>query len=228
MTIAHGAERDFRDRLCAEPVHIGEAISSGHRLEIIDVPAPGECTVDSLATATGLPVRRAQLVAARRNVLSIGYASWPQVTGLMLALRETAEHHLAEAAGLLADFLDDRDRLEPVTPDELDQRMATGDVVLLEARPQQEYSAGHITGAVSTRVADIGARIAELPLDKNYVAYCRGPYCVHANAAVRVPHAHGRRTRPLTEGFPEWRLAATGKRPQSRDRMNKETPCQGC
>jgi hypothetical protein len=121
-------------------------------------------------------LRRAQLVVAQRDGLFVRYRlSGPEVTGLVLVQRQTAEQHLAEVDRVVRDFLGDRDSLEPVTPDELAQRMAHGDVVLLDVRPEQEFSAGHIAGAVSTPAAEIAARLAELPHDQGLRGVLPGP-----------------------------------------------------
>jgi rhodanese-related sulfurtransferase/DNA-binding transcriptional ArsR family regulator len=218
VTIAPDAKRDFKDRLYAEFARIGKAIASPHRLEILEVLAQGERTVESLAAESGLSVantsrhlqqlRQAQLVLARREGLFVHYRlTGPEVVSLVLALRHTAERHLAEVDRVVRDFLGDRDGFEPVTPDELAQRMTNGEIVLLDVRPEQEYSAGHIAGARSMPVADISTRVGELPRDKEYVAYCRGPYCVYADEAVALLRANGRTAHRLTEGYPEWWLA---------------------
>jgi rhodanese-related sulfurtransferase/DNA-binding transcriptional ArsR family regulator len=218
VTIAPGAKRDFKDRLYGEFARIGKAMASPHRLEILDVLAQGERTVESIATETGLSIanasrhlqqlRQAQLVLARREGLFVHYRlAGPEVVSLILALRDTAEQHLAEVDRVVADFFGDRNDFDPVTPDELARRMSNGEVMVLDVRPEQEYAAGHISGARSMPVADIAARLAELPIDKEYVAYCRGPYCVYADEAVAVLRANGRAARRLTEGYPEWWLA---------------------
>jgi rhodanese-related sulfurtransferase/DNA-binding transcriptional ArsR family regulator len=212
------AKREFKDRLYGEFARIGKAVASAHRLEILDVLAQGERTVESIAAETGLSIanasrhlqqlRQAQLVLARREGLFVHYRpAGEEVVSLILALRETAEQHLAEVDRVVADFFGDRDDFEPVTPDELALRMSNGEVVVLDVRPQQEYEAGHIDGARSMPVVDISARLAELPVENEYVAYCRGPYCVYADEAVAVLRANGRTAHRLTEGFPEWSLA---------------------
>jgi rhodanese-related sulfurtransferase len=218
VTIAPYAKRNFKDRLYAEFARIGKAIASPHRLEILEILAQGERTVESLAAETGLSVanasrhlqqlRQAQLVLARREGLFVHYRlTGREVVSLVLALRHTAERHLAEVDRVVRDFLGDREGFEPVTPDELAQRMTTGEVVLLDVRPEQEYAAGHIAGARSMPVADISTRLGELPRDKEYIAYCRGPYCVYADEAVAVLRANGRTAHRLTDGYPEWWLA---------------------
>lgn len=130
----------------------------------------------------------------------------PEVVSLVLALRHTAEVRLAEVDRVVRDFLGDRDGFEPVTPDELARRMSTGEVVLLDVRPEQEYASGHIAGALSMPVANILRRLCELPRGKKYVAYCRGPYCLYADEAVAVLRANGRTAQRFTEGYPEWWL----------------------
>jgi rhodanese-related sulfurtransferase/DNA-binding MarR family transcriptional regulator len=212
------AKRDFKDRLYTEFARIGKSLASPHRLEILEVLAQGERTVESLATETGLSIanasrhlqqlRQAQLVLTRREGLFVHYRlTGPEVVSLMLALRHAAEQHLAEVDRVVRDFLGERDDFEPVTPDELSRRMTNGEVVVLDVRPEQEYAAGHIAGARSIPVADISERLAELPREKEYVAYCRGPYCVYADEAVAVLRANGLQAQRLTEGYPEWWLS---------------------
>ena len=213
-----GSTREF--------ARIGKALASPHRLEILEVLAQGERTVESLAAETGLSIanasrhlqqlRQAQLVLARREGLFVHYRlAGPEVVSLMLTLRHAAEQHLAEVDRVVRDFLGERDDFEPVTPDELSRRMTNGEVMVLDMRPEQEYAAGHIAGAHSLPVADLSARLAELPRETEYVAYCRGPYCVYADEAVAVLRAHGLKAQRLTEGYPEWWLSGrpvrTGK-----------------
>jgi rhodanese-related sulfurtransferase/DNA-binding MarR family transcriptional regulator len=218
VIIEAGAKRDFKDRLYGEFARIGKALASPHRLEILDVLAQGERTVESLASETGLSIanasrhlqqlRQAQLVLARREGLFVHYRlAGPEVVRLVVTLRHTAEQHLAELDRVVRDFLGERDDFEPVTPDELSRRMTNGEVVVLDVRPEQEYAAGHIAGAHSVPVSDISARLAELRHEKEYVAYCRGPYCVYADEAVAVLRANGLKAQRLTEGYPEWWLS---------------------
>jgi rhodanese-related sulfurtransferase/DNA-binding transcriptional ArsR family regulator len=213
-----GSKRTFKDRLYAEFARVGKAIASPHRLEILEVLAQGERTVESLAAETGLSVanasrhlqqlRQAQLVLTRRAGLFIHYrVAGPEVVSLMLSLRHTAEEHLAEVDRVVRDFLGERDGFEPVTSDELSRLMSSGEIVLLDVRPEQEYAAGHIAGAQSMPVGDIDARIGELPGNREYVAYCRGPYCVYADEAVALLRANGRKATRLSDGYPEWWLS---------------------
>jgi len=228
-----GAKRDFKDRLYAEFARIGKAMASPHRLEILDVVAQGERTVESLAAETGLSVanasrhlqqlRQAQLVLARRDGLFVHYRlAGLEVLSLTLALRRVGEEHLAEVDRVVRDFLGEREGFEPVTPDELAQLMSNGEIVLLDVRPAHEYAAGHIAGARSMPVADIEARLGELPRNQNYVAYCRGPYCVYADEAVALLRANGLEATRLSDGYPEWWLA--GRPVQTAASNDHESP----
>jgi len=107
----------------------------------------------------------------------------------------------------LHDFFGERDEFQPVTPDELARRMTNGEVVVLDVRPEQEYAAGHIAGALSIPVRDLGDQLADLSRLKQYVAYCRGPYCVYADEAVALLRKNGFKAQRLTEGYPEWWLS---------------------
>jgi rhodanese-related sulfurtransferase/DNA-binding MarR family transcriptional regulator len=218
VTIAPEAKREFKDRLYGEFARIGKAIASPHRLEILEVLAQGERTVESISSETGLSVantsrhlqqlRQAQLVITRRDGLFVHYRlSGPEVVSLVVALRHAAEEHLAEIDRVVGDFFGDRDGFEPVTPDELARLMTNGEVVVLDVRPEQEYAAGHIAGARSMPVSDMPNRLDELPRDKEYIAYCRGPYCVYADEAVAMLRANGLSAQRLTAGYPEWWLA---------------------
>jgi rhodanese-related sulfurtransferase/DNA-binding MarR family transcriptional regulator len=226
VIISATAKRDFKNRLYTEFARIGKAIASPHRLEILEILAQGERTVESIAAETGLSVantsrhlqqlRQAQLVLARRDGLFVHYRlSGPEVVGLVLALRLAAEQHLAEIDRVVRDFFGERDGFEPVTPDELARRMTNGEVMVLDVRPEHEYAAGHIAGARSMPVAELSERLTELPREKEYVAYCRGPYCVYADEAVAVLRGNGLKAQRLTEGYPEWSLSGrpvrTGK-----------------
>jgi len=218
--VINGVEgkREFKDRLYGEFARIGKALASPHRLEILEVLAQGERTVESVATETGLSVanasrhlqqlRQAQLVLARRQGLFVHYRlAGPEVVSLVLNLRHAAEQHLAEVDRVVHDFFGERDEFEPVTPDELARRMTNGEVVVLDVRPEQEYAAGHIAGALSIPVTDLCDQLADLPRLEEYVAYCRGPYCVYADEAVALLRKNGFKAQRLTEGYPEWWLS---------------------
>jgi rhodanese-related sulfurtransferase/DNA-binding transcriptional ArsR family regulator len=196
-----------------------KALASGRRIELLDVLANGERTVEGLAGQVGLSVanasqhlqvlRQAGLVATRRDGNSIHYRlAAPEVFGLWRALRTLAAARLAEVERLAAEYLGARDELEPVTRQELARRLQEGDrLVVLDVRPAAEHAAGHLPGAVSIPLGELRRRLAELPGDREIVAYCRGPYCAFAHEAVRVLGEAGLAARRLEDGLPEWQAA---------------------
>jgi len=212
------SHRQFKNRLFGQFARIGKALSSPHRLEILELLAQGERTVDSLATEMGLSLantsqhlktlRQAALVDARKDGLFVHYRLVDaEVYDVCRAIRSVAEHQLAEFERLVRDHFGSRSAVEPVSMEELMRRTRTGDVVILDTRPANEYLSGHIAGAVSVPVDTLQRRLRELPKNTEYVAYCRGPYCVYADRAVDILRAKGRRARRLIEGFPEWKAA---------------------
>jgi rhodanese-related sulfurtransferase/DNA-binding transcriptional ArsR family regulator len=216
--MARDAHREFKDRLYGQFARIGKALSSPHRLEILELLAQGERTVDSLATEVGLSLantsqhlqalRQAALVESRKDGLFVSYRlSDPTVFDLCTAIRTVAERQLADLERLVREHFGDRSDAEAVEMNELLKRARSKRVVVLDTRPPSEYAAGHIAGAISVPVNDLQRRLRQLPKGKEYVAYCRGPYCVYADRAVEILRSNGRQARRLREGFPEWRAA---------------------
>jgi DNA-binding transcriptional ArsR family regulator/rhodanese-related sulfurtransferase len=210
--------RDFKDRLYAQFARVGKALGSPHRIEILELLAQGERTVDSLATEAGLSLantsqhlqalRRAALVDSRKEGLFMYYRlAEPAVFDLCATIRRVAERRLAELERLLNEHFGDRPPPAPVGMRDLFERMRSSDVIVLDARPASEYEAGHIAGAISVPIDELQVRLRSLPRDNEYVAYCRGPYCVYADRAVELLTKSRRRARRLSEGFPEWRAA---------------------
>lgn len=210
--------RAFKERLYGLYARLGKGLSSPHRIEILELLAQSERTVDSLATEIGLSIantsqhlqalKQAGLVESRREGVFAYYAlADPAVFELSRALRVAAERRLADLERLVREEFADRAHAEPVSFDELMARARRGDVIVLDARPPNEYAAGHIAGAISIPVDALKKRLRSLPKQKEYVAYCRGPYCVYADRAVELLRKSGRRARRLTDGFPEWRAA---------------------
>ena len=210
--------REFKTRLYAQLARLGKALSSPHRIEMLELLAQGERTVDSLAKEMDLSLanasqhlqalRRAAVVESRRDGLFVYYRlADPEVFQLIMALRSVAERRLSDFDRLVREHFGDRADVEPVPMDELLKRARSKRVVVLDTRPAGEYAAGHIAGAISVPVDDLQRRLEELTRNKEYVAYCRGPYCVYADRAVEILRASGRRARRLVEGFPEWRSA---------------------
>ena len=211
------AHREFKNRLYAQFARIGKALGSPHRLELLELLGQGERTVDSLAGEIGASIanvsqhlqalRQAALVESRKHGQFVSYRlADPAISDLCRALRTVSERRLAELDRLVRDHFGDR-TAEPVSMQELLERSRSADIVILDTRPANEYAAGHIAGAISVPVADLRRRLKELPKNKEYVAYCRGPYCVYADQAVELLQAKGRRAKRLLEGFPEWRAA---------------------
>ena len=212
------AHREFKNRLYGQFARIGKAVSSPHRLEILELLAQGERTVDSLATEVGLSLantsqhlqalRQAALVESRKDGLFVSYRlSDPTVFDACTAIRTVAEHQLADLERLVREHFGDRSDAEAVEMKELLKRARSKRVVVLDTRPSNEYAAGHIAGALSVPVDDFQRRLRDLPIGKEYVAYCRGPYCVYADRAVEILRSNGRQACRLREGFPEWRAA---------------------
>jgi rhodanese-related sulfurtransferase len=203
---------------------VAKALASGRRIELVDVLANGERTVEALAGEVGLSVantsqhlqilRQAGLVGSRRQGTSVHYRlAGPEVFELWRTLRTLAASRLAEVERLTAAYLGSRDELEPVTREELTRRLQDDDLVVLDVRPATEYAAGHLPGAVSIPVGELRRRLAELPADREIVAYCRGPYCAFAHEAVGLLREEGYAARRLEDGLPEWQaagLAITG------------------
>lgn len=210
--------REFKDRLYGQYAVIGKAIANPRRLEIIELLAQSERTVESLAeeTATSLAnvsqhlqgMRQAHLLESRKQGLNVYYRlADPNVFELSLAIRKVAEQRLAELERLVREHFSDRSQSQAVPMEDLLKLTRSGKVVVLDTRPVNEFMAGHITGAVSVPVDEMRQRLKKLPKDKEYVAYCRGPYCVYADHAIELLQANGMKAKRLSEGFPEWRAA---------------------
>lgn len=209
-------KRIFKDVLYEQFARIGKALSNGHRLELLEVIAQGEHSVETLAQETGMSIanasqhlqvlRSAQLVEVRREGVYLYYRlADTQVFALWQTMRQVGENRIAEIERIVQTYLRDRSLLQPLSAPELIQRLAEGNVILLDVRPAEEYAAGHLPDALSIPVTDLGAHLSELPQEKEIVAYCRGPYCVFADEAVTLLQAHGYTARRLEQGVPEWR-----------------------
>ncbi|MGW5779466.1 ArsR/SmtB family transcription factor [Streptomyces sp. NPDC003863] len=195
----------------------GKALASGKRLELLDLLAQGERTVDALAKASGLnlttasahlqTLKQAGFVATRREGVRIHYRLAGDDVGRLFALlRKVADRHQSAVPAARDAYLGEDGAVE-VTHEELLDRVAAGGIVVLDVRPVEEYRAGHIPGALCIPVAELADRIGELPEEAEVVVYCRGEYCALAYDAVRLLTGHGHRAVRLADGMLEWRLA---------------------
>lgn len=195
----------------------GKAFASAKRLELLDLLAQGERSVDALAHAAGLnlttasahlqTLKQAGLVTTRRDGVRIYYRlAGTDVAALYAQLQQVARHHLADVDAARTAYLGPDDT-EQLTRDELLARIKSGSATVIDVRPPEEWAAGHIPGALSVPLAELEARLAELPDGTQIVAYCRGTNCVLAHDAARLLTARGHRAARLVDGMLEWRLA---------------------
>lgn len=209
-------KRAFKNQLYEQFARIGKALSSAHRLELLEVLAQGEHSVEELARETGMPVanasqhlqvlRAAQLVEVRREGVFIFYRlANEQVFTLWQTMRQVGEARIAEIDRIIDTYLHDRNQLQPIGVSELLQRLVEDTIILLDVRPAEEYAAGHLPNALSMPVAELETRLSELPQGREIVAYCRGPYCVFADEAVALLRSNGYNAHRLQQGFPDWR-----------------------
>lgn len=207
-----------KDQLYDQFARIGRALGSPARLEILDLLAQGEKTVEQLAEQARLGVknasahlralREARLVETRKEPPYVFYRlADPAVVRLLRELQAIAKARLAEVEQISRLFFEDPGEMEPVGAEELLRRLEEDAVTVLDVRPADEYRAGHIAGAISIPVEQLERRLAELPRDRPVVAYCRGPYCVYALDAVEVLRRHGYDAQRMGDGLPDWRLA---------------------
>jgi rhodanese-related sulfurtransferase len=210
--------RELKDRLFGQFARIGKALSSPRRLEIVDLLAQGERTVEEIARETSMSVasasqhlqalKGARMVEVRREGLYMHYRLADEdVFRTWQAVRSLAESRLAEVNEVVGAYLEDRDALEAVDATELMERLSDEGVVVIDVRPEEEYRAGHIPGSISVPVDALESALQSLPIDREIVAYCRGPYCVFSDEAVALLRSRGYRAHRLRQGLPDWRAA---------------------
>lgn len=211
-------EHSAKEALFDAQASVAKALASGRRAEIVELLAQGERSVEDVAVQVRQSVAntshhlrtlaRAGLLETRRDGTRILYRlAGDGVAKLWSAIRAVAAEHVAGVEQLADAYLGGSDGLEPVTRAELARRLDAGDLVVIDVRPTSEYAAGHVAGARSVPIEELQRRVAALPSDAEIVAYCRGPYCVYADDAVRTLRASGFEARRLEDGFPEWRRA---------------------
>jgi rhodanese-related sulfurtransferase/DNA-binding transcriptional ArsR family regulator len=207
-----------KQRLYEQLAEVAKGLGHGHRLEILELLAQGEASVEALAERAGLSVanasqhlrlmRRTGLLASRRAGKHIFYGlSDPAVLDLAAALRRVGERNLAAVRDVIGGYFRQRDALEPVSRKELTRRLKDGLVTVLDVRPEDEYAAGHLPQAVNIPLRALAKRLREIPKSREIVAYCRGPYCVLAFEAVALLRERGFKVRRLEDGYPEWKAA---------------------
>lgn len=209
-------DRAAKQALFDEFARISKALASGRRAEIIDVLANGPRSVEKIAEELDLSVanasqhlqvlRRAGLVSARRSGTFIYYdLAGPEVLTFWRSLQDLASKRLAEVARLAEAYLGERNRLEPVTKEDLKRRLRNKEkLTILDVRPSEEYAAGHLPGAISVPVKELQRRLRQIPKNREVVAYCRGAYCAFAHEAVAYLTKKGYKARRLEEGLTDW------------------------
>ncbi len=212
------SHREFKARLYAQFARVGKALASPQRLELIDLLAQGERTVEDLAREAEISIanasqhlrllRQAHLVDNRKDGLYVYYRlADPSVLALWRSLRTVSETQLAEIDRLVETYMHHPEHLESISREDLYRRLVEGDALLLDVRPALEYRQGHIAGARSIPLDELEQHLRELDPGREIVAYCRGPYCLFADEAVALLRAQGLRAHRYAEGFPEWAAA---------------------
>lgn len=219
-------KRSLKDLLYEQVSRIGKAVSSPKRLEVLELLAQGEKTVEMLAGELSIDVKLtsahlkalkdARLVTSRRDGKYMVYRlSGSDVSTLWVVLRQVAEDHLLELRQALDQMVANPAKLAPVGRETLLEQARRGDVIVIDVRPEEEYLVAHLPFARSIPVAEIEQRLAELPIDKDIVAYCRGPFCMLSDEAMTLLAARGYRVRKILDGVSEWQAAGfaleTGK-----------------
>ena len=204
--------------LFARFAETAKALGHGRRLEILELLAQGERSVEALAKRVGLSIANASqhlrlmhrtgLLASRRDGKRILYRlNDPSVLELTAALHRVAERNVADVREVIRGYFHERDALEPVSRKELSQRLRDGLVTVLDVRPEDEYAAGHVSKAINIPLRELTRRLRQIPKKREVVAYCRGPYCVLAFEAVAILRGRGFKVRRLEDGYPEWKAA---------------------
>jgi rhodanese-related sulfurtransferase len=205
-----------KKQLYTQLARVAKALAQAGRLELLEALGQGERSVDGLAIASGMSVantshhlqtlRDGGLVQSRREGLQIIYRlSDPHIPKLMSCLRQVAERQVAEVDRIVRENFASRDGLTPVKREDLLKLIKKGEAMLIDVRPETEFAAGHIRGAINVPIEALPKRLKSLPKDQEIVAYCRGPYCMFALDAVNALRKKGFRARRLEEGFPEWK-----------------------
>ncbi len=209
----------LKTQLFSHFARVAKALASPVRLELLEALAQGERSVDELARAVSVPMANAShhlqvlrdggLVHSRRDGVQIIYSlsDETEITQVIAGIRRIAEAQLAEVDRIVREAFTSRDNVTPMDPGEVIKLARRGEVTVIDVRPRDEFHAGHIKGAINVPLAELGQYLADLPRDREIVAYCRGPYCVLSFEAVEELRRHGFRARRLDAGYPEWKAA---------------------
>ena len=212
-------EPSSKTQLFSHFARVAKALASPVRLELLEALAQGEHSVDELARAAGVPMANAShhlqvlrdggLVHSRRDGVQVIYSlsDETEITQVIAGIRRIAEAQLAEVDRIVREAFTSRDNVTPMDPGEVIKLARRGEVTVIDVRPRDEFHAGHIKGAINVPLAELGQYLADLPRDREIVAYCRGPYCVLSFEAVEELRRHGFRARRLDAGYPEWKAA---------------------
>ncbi|NII26358.1 metalloregulator ArsR/SmtB family transcription factor [Pseudoflavitalea sp. X16] len=210
-------KRIFKDKAYSMLATMIKAMANSHRLEIVDLLGQGEKAVEEIANETSMSIantsqhlqvlKAANLVEIRREGNFIYYKlGHEEIYQSWQMLRELGLKHMAEMEKLVNDFREKRNSLEALKMDDLLKRIKSKNVVILDVRPETEFKNGHIPGAINIPVEGLATRLKKLPKNKEYVAYCRGPFCVFADEAVQILTQKGFNAKRLGEGFPDWKM----------------------
>ncbi len=211
-------KRELKNLLYEQVARIGRAVSSPKRLELLEILAQGEKTVEVLASEANIDVklasahlkvlREARLVETRRDGRFVAYRlTGEDVSALWVNLRTVAEEHLVELKVEMERIFAAPEKLDVETRRSLLDKARRGDVVVIDVRPSVEYANGHLPFARSMPLEELRQRLKELPPDRDIVAYCRGPFCMMSAEAVALLKEHGYRAHKIADGVPEWHAA---------------------
>lgn len=211
-------KRSLKDLLYEQVARVGSAVASPKRLELLEVLAQGEKTVEELAQELSIDIKlasahlkklkAAHLVTSSRAGKYVVYRlSGDDVATLWVQLRQVAEEHLLELRLALERMVADPKRLTPMARERLLERAKLGEIIVIDVRPKQEFDRAHLPYARSMPLPELSRRIAELPRNKEIVAYCRGPFCLMADEAIEILKGKGRRAHKLQDGVSEWLVA---------------------
>jgi DNA-binding transcriptional ArsR family regulator/rhodanese-related sulfurtransferase len=211
-------KRRIKDLLYEQVARIGKALASPKRLELLEVLAQGEKTVESLSVDLSIDIklasahlkalREARLVDSRRDGKYVLYRlSGQDVSALWVNLREVAEEHLVELRMAVEQMIAQPEKLSKVDRKVLLDQAKRGEVIVIDVRPQAEYEAAHLPFARSMPVDELEKRLAELPRRREIVAYCRGPFCMLSDEALKLLHGKGYKARKILDGVSEWQAA---------------------